>query len=211
MVVGCWALVLALLASTNIEESKDGGSNSNDSNANKESVTCSSMPIMGSFNEARILWSIDDKTMSSHTPAGNCTIWSISIWNGQQAILRNWILDQYSTASSNATLLSVLKQDSRNPTLLTFDIPGLVAMDHQSSFAWRIRQNMIRFLGVPYEALEWKICSVWICPGGFGFDKGFASWRSHCCSYVCQWVGNDELEIDSGTTFENAMNSEEHD
>ena len=45
------------ITSTNIEESKDGSSNSNsnDSNANNVLVTCSSMPILGFFNEARIL------------------------------------------------------------------------------------------------------------------------------------------------------------
>ena len=56
-----------------------------------------------------------------------------------------------------------------------------------------------------YNALEWKICSVWIygCPpGGFGFDKEFVSGRSGMMNLK---------KMIRGTTFENAMNSEERD
>jgi cyclophilin family peptidyl-prolyl cis-trans isomerase len=188
------------------EESEDGSSNSS-SNSNANTVL-TSMPIMGSFNEGFY----DPLTAKPRRIPLEIVQFDRLFGTARLSYESGF---SSNTASANATLLSVLQPDARNPPLLTFDIPGLVAMNHpdlnlnggSSEFFCLTDKNM---MPGRTKLLNGKYAPFGYVLEGLDLMKDLQAGDIIAATYVNE-SGMMNLKKIRGTTFANAMNSEEND
>lgn len=187
------------------EESEDGSSSNSNANSN---TVLTSMPVMGSFNEGFY----DPLTAKPRRIPLEIVQFDRLFGTAKLSYESGF---SSNTASANATLLSVLKPGVRNPPLLTFDIPGLVAMNHpdlnlnggSSEFFCLTEKNMMpgrtTLLNGQYAPFGYVL-------EGLDLMKDLQAGDIIAATYVDE-SGMMNLKKIRGTTFADAMNSEEND
>lgn len=180
------------------------GINAEESDDNQNTVL-TSMPILGSFNEGFY----DPLTAKPRRIPLEIVQYDTRLRTAKLSYESGFTSN---TASANSTLLSVLTPDARSPPLLTFDIPGLVALNHPDL---NLNGGSSEFFSLTEKDLVAQRSSLLngqYAPFGYvleGFDlmKNLQAGDLISATYVDEW-GQMNLKKIRGTSFADALNSD---
>jgi cyclophilin family peptidyl-prolyl cis-trans isomerase len=192
----------------NMEEPLDDGSGgAGGGGSSGPNTVLTSMPILGSFNEGFY----DPLTAKPRRIPLEIVQYDRLLGTAKLSYESGFTGN---AAFANSTLLSVLTPDfSRSPPLLTFDIPGLVAMNHpdlnlnggSSEFFSLTAKDM-----VPERAslLNGQYAIFGYILEGFDLMQNLQAGDIISATYVDEW-GRMNLKKIRGTSFADAMNSDD--